>query len=50
MSYGQESVTPISLLTAISSLGNDGMLMHPRLVKTLLDEQGNVIESFEPKR
>ncbi|NLP30164.1 MAG: PASTA domain-containing protein [Clostridiales bacterium] len=51
MSYGQGiAVTPISLLTAISSLGNDGMLMHPRLVKALLDEQGNVIESFEPKK
>ncbi|NLY72034.1 MAG: PASTA domain-containing protein [Clostridiales bacterium] len=51
MSYGQGiAVTPISLLTAISSLGNDGMLMQPRLVKALLDEQGNIIESFEPKK
>lgn len=51
MSYGQGiAVTPISLLSAISALGNDGMLMKPRLVKALLDEDGNIIESFEPQK
>lgn len=51
MSYGHGiAVTPISLISAISALGNDGMLMKPRLVKSLLDEEGNVIESFEPQQ
>lgn len=51
MSYGQGiAVTPISLLTAVCSLGNDGMLMEPRLVKELLDSKGMVIESFEPQQ
>lgn len=51
MSYGQGiAVTPISLLTAICALGNEGMLMEPRLVKELLDKKGMVIESFEPQR
>lgn len=51
MSYGQGiAVTPISLLTAICALGNEGMLMEPRLVKGLLDEKGTVIESFEPRK
>lgn len=51
MSYGQGiAVTPVSLLTAVCALGNDGMLMQPRLVKALLDENGNIIESFEPQK
>jgi stage V sporulation protein D (sporulation-specific penicillin-binding protein) len=51
MSYGQGiAVTPVSLLTAVCALGNDGMLMQPRLVKALLDENGNIIENFEPQK
>jgi stage V sporulation protein D (sporulation-specific penicillin-binding protein) len=51
MSYGQGiAVTPISLLTAVCALGNEGVLMEPRLVKELLDSKGTVIESFEPKK
>ncbi len=51
MSYGQGiAVTPVSLLTAVSALGNEGMLMQPRLVKALLDSKGTVIESFEPQK
>ncbi|MDD2216029.1 MAG: penicillin-binding transpeptidase domain-containing protein, partial [Eubacteriales bacterium] len=50
MSYGQGiAVTPISLISAVSALGNKGMLMQPRLVKALLDQEGNIIESFEPQ-
>jgi stage V sporulation protein D (sporulation-specific penicillin-binding protein) len=49
MSYGQGiAVTPISLLTAVSALGNDGMMMQPRLVKALLDAEGNIVRKFEP--
>jgi len=49
MSYGQGiAITPISLVTAIGSIANEGYLMQPRLVKGLLDEDGNVIEEFEP--
>ena len=50
MSYGHGiAVTPISLITVLSAIGNDGMLMQPRLVKGLLDQDGNLIESFEPQ-
>lgn len=50
MSYGQGiAVTPISLLSAVCSLGNDGMLMEPRLVKALMNSEGDVIETFEPR-
>lgn len=48
MSYGQGiAVTPIQLITAVSSLGNEGKLMKPRLVKELRDSDGNVIQSFD---
>lgn len=50
MSYGQGiAVTPIQLITAVSSFGNDGKIMQPRLVKSLMDSDGKIVEEFEPK-
>lgn len=50
MGYGQGvAVTPIQLITAISSLGNGGKLMQPRLVKALVDEDGNTVREFDTK-
>ncbi len=50
ISFGQGiSVTPMQLITAISSIGNDGKLMQPRVVKELTDDSGNVIHRYEPK-
>lgn len=50
MGYGQGvAVTPIQLITAISSFGNDGKLMQPRLVRALVDEKGNTVKEIEPK-
>lgn len=50
MSYGQGiAVTPIQLITAISSLGNDGKLMEPRIVKELKDDNGKIVQEFKPK-
>lgn len=50
MSYGQGiAVTPISLVTAVSAIGNEGKLMQPRLVKALVDSDGNTVREFEPK-
>lgn len=43
------SVTPIQLINAISAIGNDGKLMKPRVVKELVDDEGNVIHRYEPK-
>lgn len=51
MAYGQGiAVTPISLLSAVSALGNEGVLMEPRLVKGFADSQGNLIEEIAPKK
>ena len=48
--FGQGvAVTPIQLITAISSLGNEGKLMQPRLVKELRDSDGNTVETFDEK-
>lgn len=50
ISFGQaNSVTPIQLITAISSIANDGKLMQPRVVKGYTDNKGNVVEEIKPK-
>lgn len=50
MSYGQGiAVTPIQLVTAVCAIGNDGVLMQPRMVKELTDSDGNVVKSFDTK-
>lgn len=51
ISFGQSiSVTPIQLITAISSIANDGNRMEPRFVKAYTDNQGNVIEEIKPMK
>ncbi|HCU08244.1 MAG TPA: stage V sporulation protein D [Clostridiales bacterium] len=50
MAYGQGiAVTPVSLLTAISAYANDGLLMKPRLVKALVDAEGQIVEEYGPE-
>ncbi len=47
-SIGQSvAVTPLQLLTAIACLANDGNLMEPRIVKQLIDSEGNVVKNFD---
>ena len=49
MGFGQGiAVTPIELLTGVCSLGNDGMLMQPHLVKEIKDANGKSIKKFKP--
>ncbi len=48
ISFGQSiSVTPIQLINAVAAIANDGKLMKPRIVKELVDKEGNVIHRFE---
>lgn len=50
ISFGQGiSVSAIQLVTAASAIANDGVLMKPRLVKSIVDDSGKVIKKFEPK-
>lgn len=47
MSYGHGiAVTPIQMVNAFATIANGGNLMKPRLVKELIDYEGNVVESF----
>ena len=46
--FGQGiAVTPIQLITAIASFGNDGKMMKPRLVKEITDSDGETVKSFD---
>ncbi|CAK7072259.1 penicillin-binding transpeptidase domain-containing protein [uncultured Tissierella sp.] len=50
MSYGHGiAVTPLQLINAVSSIANGGNLMKPRLVKELIDDEGKIVETFEPE-
>jgi stage V sporulation protein D (sporulation-specific penicillin-binding protein) len=50
MSYGHGiAVTPLQMVNALSSVVNGGNLMRPRLVSQLIDNEGNIIESFQPE-
>lgn len=49
-SFGQGfQITPMQMMTAMSAIANDGKLVRPRMVKQIKDEEGNVIQSFEPE-
>ncbi len=48
-SMGQTfKVTPIQMITAISSIANGGQLMQPYVVKQVLDANGNVVSNTNP--
>jgi len=47
-SFGQGFIiTPLQLITAYSAITNDGLMVKPRLIKSLIDDSGNVIKNFE---
>lgn len=48
ISFGQGiSVTPIQMVTAISAVANGGNLMEPKIAKSITDDEGHIIHSFE---
>ncbi|MBW1842449.1 MAG: penicillin-binding protein 2, partial [Deltaproteobacteria bacterium] len=51
ISFGQGiSVSAIQLITAVSSIANDGILMKPYVVKAITDRNGRLIENFHPQK
>lgn len=49
MSYGQGiAVTPIQMLTALASLGNEGKMMKPYVVQKMIDSKGNTVNEVQP--
>ncbi len=50
LAMGQEiAVTPIQMVTAMSVIANGGWLMTPFVVSSILDNQGNVVLTRDPK-
>jgi len=50
MSRGYEvAVTPIQMATALGAVANGGELMKPMLVRKITDNNGELVEKFEPK-
>jgi len=49
ISFGQGvSVTAIQLVTAMSAIANDGVLMKPHTVRCMVDKNGNMVKEFKP--
>ena len=49
-SFGQSfQITPIQLISAYGAIANEGVLMKPRIVKELKDQEGNIVEKYEPE-
>lgn len=51
ISFGQEiAVTPLQLITAYTALANNGNLMRPFIVKSIVDENNKTVAKNTPKR
>lgn len=49
LSFGQRfTITPLQLITAVSSIANDGILMKPRIVKQVINSDTGAITNIEP--
>ncbi|MCX5838320.1 MAG: penicillin-binding transpeptidase domain-containing protein [Deltaproteobacteria bacterium] len=49
IAFGQGiSVTAIQLITALSSVANQGVLMKPFVVRGLMDRKGNLVQAYHP--
>ncbi len=50
MSIGQSiAVTPLQLITAMSAIANEGMLMKPHIVKAIRNSDGSIYEETKPE-
>lgn len=49
MAFGQRiKITPIQLVTAVSAIANDGILMQPRIVKEIVNTDTNAVTTTNP--
>jgi len=49
VSFGQGiTTTPLQVAMAMSAFANDGILMQPLLVKSIVDTQGKVVKQYNP--
>jgi len=51
-SVGQGYVlaTPLQVLMSAATIANDGALMRPTLLREIVDDAGNVVQSFQPEQ
>ena len=50
MSFGQRfTITPMQLITAVSAIANEGVLMQPRIVKEIKNSDTGAVTTIEPK-
>ncbi len=50
LAFGQGvSVTMLQMALALSAIGNDGVLMEPRLVKEILSPRGQLVKEYHPR-
>jgi cell division protein FtsI (penicillin-binding protein 3) len=50
VAFGQGvSVTPLQMTMALAAMGNDGVLMEPRIVKEIVDPHGKKVQEFGPR-
>lgn len=48
--FGQGfTLTPLNMLNAMCAIANDGKIMQPRIVRQIIDNDGNVVEEVEEK-
>lgn len=46
--YGQGiAITPIQILCAVNAMGNNGVLMQPKVVKKIVDENGKTVQKIK---
>ncbi len=43
------SVSAVQLISAFSAIANDGVLMRPRMVQAITDQQGQILQQFAPE-
>lgn len=49
IAFGQGiSVTPIQLITALSAIANDGLLMKPFVVRAIVNKKGEILRVYRP--
>ena len=50
ISFGQRfTITPLQMITSVSAIANDGILMQPRIVKSIENTDTGTVTTIEPK-
>lgn len=51
ISFGQRfTITPLQMITSVCAIANDGVLMQPRIVKSVENTDTNTVTTIEPKQ